>query len=137
MPFDTARPVVVHPDVVLHATTRVRTWIGERPGLFPAPVWVSSTVPDPRRDRMVIIRRDGGPGLPGNRDAPRVTVNVWAPSEAEVNQLAARIRALLVALLADGQPVCRVDDLSGPVAVPDDSRQHRVFFTQEWITRGE
>ncbi|MGL5910668.1 MAG: hypothetical protein ACRCZP_11745 [Phycicoccus sp.] len=137
MPFNTDRPVVVHDDVVLHATARLRAWITDRPALFPQPVWVSSTVPDPRRDRMVTIRRDGGPGLPGNRDAARITVNVWAPSEAEVNTLAARIRAVLVALLADGQPVCRVDDLSGPVAVPDASRQHRVFFTQEWITRGE
>lgn len=86
-------------------------------------VYFDRRVPNPRRDRMVIVRRDGG-NVEGVFDRPRVAFDVWAKSEQDATNLAALIVAL--AFDAPGVNGCtRVTHLSGPNDVADPSGQPR------------
>lgn len=86
-------------------------------------VYFDRRVPATRRDRMVIVRRDGG-NISGAFDRPRVALDVWAKTEADATNLAGLIIAL--ALDAPGTNGCtRVAHLSGPNDVADPSGQPR------------
>lgn len=92
-------------------------------------------VPNPRRDRMVIVRRDGG-NVEGVFDRPRVAFDVWAKTEQDVTNLASLIVAL--ALDAPGTNGCtRVRHLSGPNDVADPSGQPRRLALIEAIHRAD
>lgn len=86
-------------------------------------VYFDRAVPTSRRDRMVIVRRDGG-NVSGVFDRPRVALDVWAKTEQDATNLVALIVAL--ALDAPGTSSCvRVEHLSGPNSVADPSGQPR------------
>ena len=81
-------------------------------------------VPNPRPDRLVAVRRDGG-SVTGLFDQPRVSFDVWAKTEQDATDLANLVVALsLVAPLADAG-VASVRHISGPNSVPDPSGQPR------------
>ena len=122
------------PDVELWAATYLRAALAARPESY-AVAYVSNAVPSTRRDRMVIVRRDGGPRVSVTTEAARLAVRVWAPTEKAATDLARLVRALLT-VAADGNPVCRVADLSGPSAVPDESGQPLRYFVLELTVRG-
>ena len=80
-------------------------------------------VPNPRPDRLVVVRRDGG-NVSGVFDRPRVALDVWAKTEQEATDLAVLIVAF--AFNASGTNGCtRVTHLSGPNSVADPSGQPR------------
>lgn len=80
-------------------------------------------VPTTRPDRFVVVRRDGG-NVSGVFDRPRVSLDVWAKTEADATNLARLIVAL--ALEAPGNADCvRVRHTSGPNSVADPSGQPR------------
>lgn len=86
-------------------------------------VYFDRRVPNARKDRMVIVRRDGG-NVTGAFDRPRIALDVWAKSEQDATNLAALIVAL--AMDAPGTNGCvRVQHLSGPNDVADPSGQPR------------
>ena len=128
-------PVVIFPDVELWATGYLRTALAARSEPYAADVYVSNTVPDPRRDTMVQVRRDGGPRLDQVREAARLTVNVWAMKEQDATDLARLVAALMWAA-PDGDPVLRVDQATGPTPVADPSRQPLRFMSFEVLVRG-
>lgn len=128
--------LVVFPDAELWATGFIRTALAGRTELYAEGVYVSNAVPTTRRDRMVVVRRDGGPRLDVVREAARLSVNVWGKTEQEVTDLARLVRALFWAA-PDGDPVCKVAELSGPSPVADDSGQPRRLFVLELTIRGE
>jgi len=129
-------PAVVFPDVELVLTGLLRDALATRGEPYAADVYVGTTTPNPRRPRMVTIRRDGGTSIEGLLEAAQVGVNVWADSEQNVNDLARLVRALLWAA-PNGKPICRVDDVSGPIAIADDSGQPLRYLTFEITVRGE
>lgn len=131
----TILPVVIHDDIELWATARLRELLAARPEAYTKNVLVSNKVPNPRRDRMVTIRRDGGGRLDAVREAPRLGVNVWAKTEKDAADLARMVAALLAAS-PDGNPVSRVRITGGPYAVDDESRQPRFYITAEAISKG-
>lgn len=115
-------PLVEFPDVELWATTYLRAALAANgyPGMF-----VSN-----RREAQataVWVRRDGGPTLGPVREAARLGVNVFAPSEKEVGDLARRVSTLMRAA-ADGQPVVRVEQSSGPSPIPDSTPRRYLAF---------
>lgn len=126
---------VVFPDVELEVVDYLRAALAARPEAFAAAT-VDIRVPSPIPARLVQVRRDGGTRLDQTREAARMTINVFAANEADVTDLARLCRALLWAA-PDGDPIVRVDDISGPVAIPDESQRKRRFFTVEVIVRGE
>jgi hypothetical protein len=119
---------IVFPDVELWATGYLRTALAAHgyPG-----TWVSNTYDG--RETAVWVRRDGGAAIPPIRDAARVGVNVFSSTEFDVMALASVVSALLMAS-ADGAPVVRALQLTGPSPIPD--TYPRRYMTFELTTRG-
>lgn len=128
-------PVVVFPDVELWACQYLRTELDARPEAETENVWVGNVLPDQRTDRMVAVRRDGGPRQGPTRDVARLTVRCWGSSEQEVTDLSRLVAALLWAA-PDGDPVIRVEQSTGPTPIADDSRQPLRLQTFELTVRG-
>ena len=86
-------------------------------------VYFDRAVPTTRRDRMVIVRRDGG-SVSGVFDRPRVTLDVWAKTEQDATSLAALMIALALKAPLTAA-VVSVRHASGPNSVADPSGQPR------------
>jgi hypothetical protein len=119
---------IIFPDVELVLTSKLRAALQANgyPGIF-----VSN-----RREtqaQAVWVRRDGGPTLDQVREAARVGVNVFDTSEQKVTDLARTVSALLRAA-ADGAPILRVRQTSGPSPIPDSGP--RRYMTFEVTVRG-
>lgn len=87
-------------------------------------VYFDRVVPTTRKDRMVIVRRDGG-AVTGVFDRPRVSLDVWAKTELDATNLANLIVALAQKAPLSGAGCTEVTHLSGPNSVPDPSGQPR------------
>jgi hypothetical protein len=123
---------ILFPDAELWATTALRAKLAGRPESYAAGVKVSNAVSNPRPSRLVQIRRDGG-AADGVFDNPRLTVNIFAPSEQDATDLARLVAALMWSLPGDG--VCvRMRQASGPSSVPDATPRRLMSF--EARTRG-
>lgn len=120
----TLQPLAAMPiDADLWWIVYLRGALVGRPESYASGVYFDRAVPTSRRDRMVIVRRDGG-NVSGAFDNPRVAFDVWAKTEQDATNLAALIVAL--ALEAPGTNGCtRVSHQSGPNAVADPSGQPR------------
>ena len=99
---------VVFPDVELYLTGHLRTALAAYgyPGIFVSNKRGTQTT-------AVWVRRDGGPTLDVVREAARVGINVYAPTEQAVGDLARTVGALVRAA-ADGEPVVKVEQTGGP-----------------------
>ena len=128
-------PVILWPDVEALVCTRLRSLLSARSEPHAQGVWVSNAVPDPRRDRMVIVRRDGGTAR-GERDRARLTVRCWATTPKDAADLGRLTAALLQSLPGLGG-VLQVIPVSGPTRLPDESGQPSVYLTTEVHMRGE
>lgn len=114
---------IVFPDVEAWAVNLLTSALAERPEPYAADVYVANTLPQTRRPRQVIVRRDGGPRLDLVREAARLTVRVYGRDDDETKNLAALVRAFLGAAADGSTPVARVRELSGPTPVPDGKGQ--------------
>lgn len=128
-------PTVIFPDVELWACGYLRAELDARTEPYTDAVYVGNTVPETRLDRMVVVRRDGGPRESLTWETARLTVRVWASSEQEANDLARMVAALLWAA-PTGEPVIRVTQPTGPTPVADDSRQPLRLQSFELLIRG-
>lgn len=129
-------PRVVFPDVELLICTLLRQALADRAEPYTTDVYVGTTVPNPRLPRMITVRHDGGARLDAALESAQLGINVYAVTETDVNDLARLTRALLWAA-PDGKPLTRVNDVSGPVAVPNESGQFLRYLTLEAVLRGE
>lgn len=129
---------VLYPDIELELTGRFRAALAASDAPYASDVFVSNRVPNPRRNRMVILRRDGGTQV-GLRDRPRVAIRVWAADgeEQDADDLARLVMALAPSF-ADGDPILAVptEGRSGPYSVPDESGQPLRYMNVEFHTRG-
>jgi hypothetical protein len=119
---------IIFPDVELWATGYLRIALAAHgyPDMF-----VSN-----RREKQteaVWVRRDGGPALDQIREAARVGVNVFAPTEQGATNLARTVSALLRAA-PNGDPVLKVEQVTGPSPVADSTP--RRFMSFEITVRG-
>lgn len=135
-------PVVLFDDLELWATGALRTALAARSEPYTDDVYVSNDYPlDPatgeptRRPRMVIVRRDGGPRLDVAREEAQMGVNVWAETTQDANDLA-RMTAALLWSSPDGDPVVKVEQISGLTPIDDPSKQPRVYMTFAITYRG-
>jgi hypothetical protein len=135
-------PVVVFDDIELWACGYLRPLIAARPEPYTDDVLVSNEIPkDPdtgehdRRDRMVIVRRDGGSRIRRIFDQPRLSIDVWATTKDDAIDLARMVCAFMGAAPGDGQ-VKSVDQTSGPTRIAEPSGQPRVYCTFNILTKG-
>lgn len=121
---------IIWPDVELWATGYLRTALATYgyPGMF-----VSNR--REKQDTAVWVRRDGGPALDQVREAARVGINVFAPTEQAAADLARTVQALMLAA-ANGNPVTRVEQNSGPSPIADDTKLARRFMSFDVTVRG-
>jgi hypothetical protein len=125
--------LVAFPDVDLLLTDYLRDALTARPEPYASGVTVSIHVPNPRDDRMVIVRRAGGPRLDWTRERARVVFQSWALSWPDAISLS----RLVSALVSDApDPVVHVLTSAGPARVYDDSEQPMVTFTADLTVRG-
>lgn len=59
---------------------------------------VGVTVPRPRPDAFVLVRREGGSMLDPYRDSAGIGVECWAPTEAKAFDLASRMSRAMLAM---------------------------------------
>jgi hypothetical protein len=122
-------PAIIFPDVELELTGYLRTALAANgyPGMY-----VSNT--RGAQATAVWVRRDGGPVLDQVRETARVGINVFAGTEVAVNDLARTVSALMRAA-ADGSPIVRVTQPTGPTPIADSTP--RRYMTFEVTVRGE
>jgi hypothetical protein len=89
----------------------------------------------------VVLRRVGGVRRNEVTDEPMLTVEAWAPTHQEAQDLCALCRALIHSLPGTVQsdvPIYRVTDVSGPQLLPDElSAQPRYTCTLTVALRGQ
>lgn len=122
---------ILYPDAELTACTKLRALLVAR-GY--TDVFVGREVPNPRRDRMVILTRDGGAPL-RMLDRPRLRVRVWDETDKKAQDLAALVIAL-VPRMVDGDPIASARTVSGPYDVTDESKKPQKYALLELTTRG-
>jgi hypothetical protein len=112
------------PDVELtSATVLIVDWLDSH---FVIPV--RATVPDPRPDDFILVRRVGGVPTNPVTDEPMFTIESWRmgdPVQAEEDLLT--VRRLMAGLRGSsigGRPVYRVDEIAGPGYLPDPDSDH-------------
>ena len=123
---------ILFPDAELTLTTALRTAISSR---GESGVFVGNRIPATRRDRMVIVIRDGGTAS-NLRDRARMRVLVWDTTDQKATNLARLVVALAPTLIGSGG-ILRSDHLSGPYEVPDESKQPCRYLLFEFHLRGE
>jgi hypothetical protein len=111
-----AGETVVHPDTVAAV-------IAHLDAQLPAEVIVRKDVPNPRPDRLVTVKRSGGPQATRVSDRPQLTIDVRDVADDAVHDLAMTVRALVGGMATGanraGVIVYRVDEFGGPVDLPD------------------
>lgn len=122
---------ITFPDAELWATGYVRAFLDDG-------TYVSNRKPEEHDpDRIVVIQRNGGISARRMRrfDRPRLGINVWAPSEQEANDLAAKVRAAF--LKAHDEGAIKDVIIAGPAKVtPDGTNKPRRYFTVDYTARG-
>lgn len=127
----TLQPVAALPvDADLWWTVYIRGALADRDESYAQNVYVGRTMPintttkkSERRDRMVLIRRDGG-SVTGLFDQPRVSLDCWALKDQDVNNLANLVVALALVAPLSGAGCTEVTHLSTNL-VEDPSKQPR------------
>lgn len=129
-------PVVVMPDAVYVLGSFLQAELPDYGWDIP----VRDRVPTTRPARFVVVRRVGGVARNVVTDEPMVTVEAWAPTHQEAQDICALARALIHALPGTVQgstPVYRITDVSGPQLLPDElSAQPRYTCTLQVAMRG-
>ncbi|WP_240044758.1 hypothetical protein [Streptomyces alboflavus] len=120
------------------APTVVRAYLQAALDVRGVSVPVRTRVPNPRPDRLIRVERLGGTRLDRITDRPRLSVEVWAPSQDEAADLAQLARALVHAIPGwRGAVAYDVVDVGGPTSSPDPaSGSERTTFAVEVSLRG-
>ncbi|MPZ66168.1 MAG: hypothetical protein GEU83_11855 [Pseudonocardiaceae bacterium] len=97
-------------------------------------------IPNPRRDRFVVVPRVGGPVRNLVVDEPTIGVECWAATPVQAFGLARLVRGLLHALpghTVAGVPFYSYSEFTGPTNLPDpESGQARYILTAALTVRG-
>lgn len=126
------KPLVAFPDAVLLAIEYLRVNL---PG-----VNVYGRIPAGRATdfpEFIRVERIGGLRNTVVTDRPRLDIECWSDSEENAEALMVRARAYVLAM-AGRAPVYNVQEVSGPMWLPDSSSgQPRYSFAVELSTRGQ
>lgn len=128
------QPIVMFPDVEAWAVSFLRDALAEREEPYAQGVFVATNVPTERRDRMAIVRRDGGTRRTVVTETARLGVRVFGGSEEEASDLTTLVRALLMASPGEG-PVRRYAEIAGPARLIEESGQPLRYFSAELTVR--
>ena len=128
---------VIHTDLELYLTARVRAELAARPEPYAQNVQIVNKEPDPGEPlplRLVVIRDDGGPDtsvITAERAVGVSTLAGTRENPQECADLARLVHAIVrdVAGLEPGNPVAAVVESNGPIAVPEAQPRARRYST--------
>lgn len=111
-------------------------WLGTALPAHGETAQLHKNIPITRPARFVRALRTGGPRHNMVVDAAQVTVECWADTDAEAQDLAQLVRGVINAMPLDR--VCyRIDEVGGPADLPDpDSNQSRTTWSVLVYLRG-
>lgn len=101
---------------------------------LPEGTFVGRTAPSARRNRMVTVRRQGGP-TGRVMDRPRLGFNVWAPSAEEANDLYNTIAGLLHEFTTDSSNPIKSAAVYGMVEIREPTELEQRYFTADVSVR--
>lgn len=128
------RPLVLFADAEAWAVDFLAGFLSARAEPYAQGVRVSTRVPEPRADRMVVVRRDGGPRQTPVSEVARLAVRVWATSDEDASDLTNLVRAALASSPGEG-PVRAATEISGPSYVIEESGQPLRYVVVELTMR--
>lgn len=96
-----------------------------------SPVPVATEIPPQRPPVFVRAWRSGGRRLNVGLDAPQITVQCWARTDAAAADLARLTRTLIERMPEYG------DEIGGPAYYPDDTGAPRYQFTIQLVTAAQ
>jgi len=132
---------VIHDDLELYLTERLRSDLAARPEPYCGGFTVSNKWPNPiesRPDRLLVIRDDSGPStsfLTGDRS---VGFTLLTLDEQDANDAARMVLALATQIpgLEPGNPVAAVRSTNGPYAVTEQAPGFRRYLTVTYGVAG-
>lgn len=136
------RPPVVFESTKAWAVSYLSTALAARAESFAADVAVRTDVPAgssqdpwPASGRVVQVRDDGGARSPDVRKTVSLSFNVFAPVDADAEDLAALVAALLERSPGDGPVVAHLGSF-GPYEVADESGRPCYYLSVDLSVRG-
>ena len=120
--------MIIHPDPRLTVCRVLR-------GVLPADVFVGVTLPDPRPDRSVTVRCDGGRRLDVLRKRYQIAVNVRALELVDASELSELVSSVLWEASGD-HGITRVRVSISGQDVPDEAPVARLYSAFEVDLRG-
>lgn len=127
--------MALFPDMEAWAVSYILDALAGRSETYTSDVHVSNEVPNPRLERMVIVRRDGGTRQSVAHEVARLGIRVFAGNDEDAADLTAMVRALLEESPGNG-PVRRYTEIAGPARLIEDSGQPVRYFVSELTVRG-
>ena len=125
-------PLIEFPNVTLWVTGYLRAELASRgyPGIRVADTYKGEA------DREVWVQRDGGWQVDFFREYARIRINVFAKgsNSGPVDDLARRVSTLMRAC-ADGNPVLRCEQTTGPTPIADTNPRRLLNF--DLLIRGD
>jgi hypothetical protein len=119
------------PDVELIVCDFLRDTLPLMGQAYATDVHVSNRLPNPRPDRAVIVRRDGGRRVDEVREVARVGINIWSPTDQDATDLGRLVAGMLHTWTPE--PVMHVTTSSAFSPVADESGTPRRFGTFELV----
>lgn len=96
--------------------------------------YVGRNVPDPLREQVITVRRQGGYRVNRFTESVNVGINIYAVNDKDANDLALEVRASIEGLVDHG-PIKRVRT-EGITEIPSDTNNKRRYFAVRIDLRG-
>lgn len=114
-----AEELIVHSSLVLEICTYLRS---RKTDVLPADTFVGRTVPNPRAERMIIVRNSGGFDVNTAISNTSIDISVWGIDDPDADSLAGLAVGVLKQM-SDGAPVIDVRPVTLPSDALDESGQ--------------
>lgn len=125
---------VVQQDAEMWACEYLRARLATRLEAYASNVYVDIKIPNARRTRMVIVRRDGGQAI-DTIDQPRFGIRIFAATEKDAADLGGLIAALWRDAPNAGEAAW-TDVIAGPYVVDDPSASPLRYLITAAALRG-
>lgn len=130
---------VLYGSLAADSVPKLQSILDSRPEPCASGVAVANKVL-PKKRRMVTVNSGPGTGSFDTLDDTTLRINVYADDEADAEDLANLVRAIVEASaplgIIDGDPIVRAKVSAGPVEVPNDTNLFQWYMVANVTRRG-
>lgn len=130
---------VLYGSIAADSIPKLQSILDSRPEPYASGVAVANKVL-PKKRRMVTVNSGPGTGSFDMLDDTTLRINVYADDEADAEDLANLVRAIVEASaplgIIDGDPIVRAKVSAGPVEVPNDTDLFQWYMVANVTRRG-